>query len=144
MMIRNRSSSFPKIILPIALSAAAIAMLSATGPTAFWRHSEVGVGHLNVYKGPPNESRERMRSREPKCITKSENASHDRRCAGSAPHYAREVRHRRLGTFQPISSRYLKSFHQRLLSFGCQVFAAGGNVSPMGASLRDRRAYRAD
>ncbi|PYK31603.1 MAG: spermidine synthase, partial [Verrucomicrobia bacterium] len=56
--IRKNSSSFSRMILPIALSMAAIAMLAATGPTAFWRHSEVGVGHLSVYKGPPNEIRE--------------------------------------------------------------------------------------
>lgn len=35
--------------------ALAVLMLNATGPTAFWRHSEIGVGRLSQYQSSPNE-----------------------------------------------------------------------------------------
>src|ERR1700730_3944117 len=44
--------------VPIVTVVAALAMLTATGPTAFWRHSEIGVGRITQYQGSPNETRE--------------------------------------------------------------------------------------
>src|SRR5207237_6600471 len=43
---------------PFVTALIAISMLAATGPTAFWRHSEIGVGHLKQFQGSPNDMRE--------------------------------------------------------------------------------------
>src|SRR5438270_293828 len=37
-------------------------MLTALGRTAFWRHSQIGVGHLKYYHVPPNELRDAIQS----------------------------------------------------------------------------------
>jgi len=37
-------------------------MLTALGPTAFWRHSQIGVGRLKYYHVPPNELRDAIQS----------------------------------------------------------------------------------
>jgi hypothetical protein len=58
MVIRQRSSTWRSVWLPIGLSVAALAMLAALGPTAFWRHSEIGVGRLTLFQGSPNEIRD--------------------------------------------------------------------------------------
>ena len=47
-----------RLIAPVATVAVALAMLTATGPTAFWRHSQIGVGYLRQYQGSPNEMRD--------------------------------------------------------------------------------------
>ncbi len=47
-----------RIMPPVATAAGALAMLMATGPTAFWRHSQIGVGRLQQYQGSPNEMRD--------------------------------------------------------------------------------------
>jgi spermidine synthase len=47
-----------RLVAPVATVAAALAMLLATGPTAFWRHSQIGVGYLRQYQGSPNEMRD--------------------------------------------------------------------------------------
>ena len=36
----------------------AMMTLSATGPTEFWRHSQIGTGHLAQFQGSPNEMRD--------------------------------------------------------------------------------------
>lgn len=38
----------------------ALSMLTATGPTAFWRHSQIGVGGHRQYHASPNELRDLM------------------------------------------------------------------------------------
>ncbi len=47
-----------RLIAPVATVAGALAMLMATGPTAFWRHSQIGVGYLRQYQASPNEMRD--------------------------------------------------------------------------------------
>jgi spermidine synthase len=47
-----------RLLMPLATAGVALAMLSATGPTAFWRHSQIGVGYLRQYQGSPNEMRD--------------------------------------------------------------------------------------
>jgi spermidine synthase len=44
--------------LPLAIVVLALVMLCATGPTAFWRHSQIGVGRLMQYQGSPNDVRD--------------------------------------------------------------------------------------
>ena len=45
-------------IAPIVIIALALLMLTATGPTAFWRHSQIGVGRLRQYEASRNERRD--------------------------------------------------------------------------------------
>jgi spermidine synthase len=49
-----------RAIIPIVTVLLALLMLGATGPTAFWRHSQIGVGRLTQYQGSPNEMRDLM------------------------------------------------------------------------------------
>lgn len=44
--------------IPLLTVALALIMLTLIGPTAFWRHSEIGVGRLTHFQGSPNEMRE--------------------------------------------------------------------------------------
>lgn len=48
--------------MPAALATVALAlcMLAARGPTAFWRHSEIGVGRVHKAEAPPNEIQDLM------------------------------------------------------------------------------------
>jgi spermidine synthase len=43
---------------PVLLVALACLMLGATGPTAFWRHSQIGVGRVKQFQASPNEVRD--------------------------------------------------------------------------------------
>jgi spermidine synthase/predicted MFS family arabinose efflux permease len=45
-------------IVPVISVVLALVMLRATGPTAFWRHSQIGVGRVTRYQGSPNEMRD--------------------------------------------------------------------------------------
>src|SRR5207302_5243175 len=56
--VRQRFANWRIAFAPAVFALGAIALLLATGPTAFWRHSEIGVGRLNVYQGSPNEMRD--------------------------------------------------------------------------------------
>ena len=47
-------------VVPSATAILALVMLTATGPTAFWRHSQIGVGRLQFYHVTPNELRDAM------------------------------------------------------------------------------------
>lgn len=47
-----------RAIAPLSIAVLALAMLTATGPTAFWRHGQIGVGRLKVYHGSANEMRD--------------------------------------------------------------------------------------
>ena len=42
-------------VAPFVTAVVALVMLTATGPTAFWRHSQIGVGRLKYYDVAPNE-----------------------------------------------------------------------------------------
>jgi len=54
----QKSIRWGATIAPTLVSLAGISMLATTGPTAFWRHSEIGVGHLVKLQGSPNEMQE--------------------------------------------------------------------------------------
>ena len=49
-----------RAILPTSVAAVAVLLLLATGPTAFWRHSQIGVGGMRQYHGSRNDIRELM------------------------------------------------------------------------------------
>ena len=49
-----------QLLSPFAVAMMAVAMLWATGPTAFWRHGEIGVGRVTQFQGTPNILRELM------------------------------------------------------------------------------------
>src|SRR6202011_647671 len=49
---------FPRAMFATSIAGVALAMLLATGPTAFWRHSQIGVGHLRQYHASRNDLRE--------------------------------------------------------------------------------------
>lgn len=53
-------SQWPRMAVPFVTALCAISMLTATGPTAFWRHSEIGVGRLAQFQGSPNDMRDLM------------------------------------------------------------------------------------
>ncbi len=55
-MIRCRR--WTGILPPLITAGAALCLLSTIGPTAFWRHSQIGIGHLHQYQGSPNEMRD--------------------------------------------------------------------------------------
>jgi spermidine synthase len=44
--------------IPVSISVLALAMLMAIGPTAFWRHGQIGVGRLKNYHASPNDLRD--------------------------------------------------------------------------------------
>lgn len=44
--------------IPFSISVLAVLMLSALGPTAFWRHSQIGVGRVKYFQGSPNDTRD--------------------------------------------------------------------------------------
>jgi spermidine synthase len=54
----SESRRWLRAIVPLAAVALALAMLTATGPTPFWRHSQIGVGRLALYQGSPNQLRD--------------------------------------------------------------------------------------
>jgi spermidine synthase len=44
--------------IPLAAAAASLLLVSATGPTAAWRHSPIGAGRVDLSKASPNRVRE--------------------------------------------------------------------------------------
>lgn len=53
---RRDQAGWWRAILPLGTAALALIMLlAATGPSAFWRHGQVGVGRLKIYHGSRNE-----------------------------------------------------------------------------------------
>ena len=44
-----------RTLSPLILVALALLMLGATGPTAFWRHSQIGVGRIKQFQASPND-----------------------------------------------------------------------------------------
>src|SRR4051812_711431 len=49
-------------LLPLGTAVAALLMTTATGPTAFWRHSQIGVGAVRKYHVAPNDLRDLISS----------------------------------------------------------------------------------
>lgn len=47
-----------RAITPTLIVVVALWMLAATGPTAFWRHSQIGVGRLRLFQISPNQVRD--------------------------------------------------------------------------------------
>lgn len=45
-------------LIPALVLLLSFALLGATGPTAFWRHSQIGVGRLKNFQSSPNKIRE--------------------------------------------------------------------------------------
>lgn len=58
--IKQRLVNWKQSVVPIGAAVLAVAMLAATGPTAFWRHSEIGTGRLSVLQASPNDMRDIM------------------------------------------------------------------------------------
>jgi spermidine synthase len=58
-LLASRKSWRPvRTTVPLFTVGLALMMLAAIGPTAFWRHSEIGVGRLAQFQGAPNEMRD--------------------------------------------------------------------------------------
>lgn len=51
-----------RALIPVSIVVLALIMLTATGPTTFWRHGQMGVGRLKYYHASPNEVRDLMQS----------------------------------------------------------------------------------
>jgi spermidine synthase len=49
-----------RAILPASVAGVAVALLLCTGPTAFWRHGQIGVGGLRQYHASQNDMEELM------------------------------------------------------------------------------------
>ncbi|MEY2486230.1 MAG: spermidine synthase [Verrucomicrobiota bacterium] len=47
-----------RALCPLSIAATAIVLLTANGPTAFWRHSQIGVGGMRQYHASRNEMRD--------------------------------------------------------------------------------------
>jgi len=58
--IKQRLVNSKQSVIPIGVTVLAVGMLAATGPTAFWRHSEIGLGRMRVFQATPNEMRDVM------------------------------------------------------------------------------------
>src|SRR5262249_37558045 len=56
----RRQANIAQVIISFGSVALPLLLLSATGPTAFWRHSESGVGRLTKYSGSKNEFHDLM------------------------------------------------------------------------------------
>src|ERR1700730_15790618 len=56
--MEQRFANWQKALFPVVTALASICMLMAIGPTAFWRHSKIGVGRLNVFQASPNQIRD--------------------------------------------------------------------------------------
>ena len=52
------SKRWLQAIAPVVSVLVALLMLRAAGPTAFWRHGQIGVGRVTKYQGSPNEMRD--------------------------------------------------------------------------------------
>ena len=52
------SKRWLQAIAPVVSVLVALLMLRAAGPTAFWRHGQIGVGRVAQYQGSPNEMRD--------------------------------------------------------------------------------------
>jgi spermidine synthase len=60
--LQGRGDAFTRVAA-IATAAVAVAMLFATGPTAFWRHTPIGAGRANQVNSSPNRLRDLAHSR---------------------------------------------------------------------------------
>ena len=53
-----RSRVFWRLLPPFAVAAAALVLLTAVGPTAFWRHSQIGAGRMTKFTGDKHSFRD--------------------------------------------------------------------------------------
>jgi spermidine synthase len=58
----GESRRWTRALVPVSTAGVALLMLTALGPTAFWRHSQIGVGRLKYYHVSPNELRDVIHS----------------------------------------------------------------------------------
>jgi spermidine synthase len=64
MLFALRSSGQPsRLLLPVSAAASAVLLLTATGPTAVWRHSPIGAGRVRFEDATPNGVHDWMNSR---------------------------------------------------------------------------------
>ena len=54
----RESKRWLRAIAPLASVLVALLMVRTAGPTAFWRHGQIGVGRVAQYQGSPNEMRD--------------------------------------------------------------------------------------
>jgi spermidine synthase len=54
----TREKSIPAFVIPLAICAIALALTLFKGPTAFWRHTPIGVGLVNIASMDMNEIRD--------------------------------------------------------------------------------------
>jgi spermidine synthase/MFS family permease len=54
----RESKRWLRAIPPLVTVLVALLLLRAAGPTAFWRHGQIGVGRVAQYQGSPNEMRD--------------------------------------------------------------------------------------
>jgi spermidine synthase/MFS family permease len=54
----RQSRSWRVAIIPVVVVLFAVSLLWTTGPTAFWRHSQIGVGRLKNFPTSPNKMRD--------------------------------------------------------------------------------------
>jgi spermidine synthase len=57
LLASRKSWRWVRTTVPLFTVGLALLMLAAIGPTAFWRHSEIGVGRLAQFEASPNELR---------------------------------------------------------------------------------------
>ncbi|HST30189.1 MAG TPA: fused MFS/spermidine synthase [Chthoniobacterales bacterium] len=53
--LTRRPRNYFRLIPSLGVTALALCFLSATGPTAFWRHSQIGVGRVTRFLGTKND-----------------------------------------------------------------------------------------
>ena len=58
--LRRARENFLQIIPSMGAAVLALGLLTAAGPTAFWRHNEIGVGRLAKFSGSRNEIHDLM------------------------------------------------------------------------------------
>src|SRR5262249_37445387 len=58
----RRQRQWLQTITALLTAAFALLMLASIGPTAFWRHSDIGIGRLTGFQGSGNSMRELMAS----------------------------------------------------------------------------------
>lgn len=58
LLASRKSWQWIRTTVPLLVVGLALIMLAAIGPTAFWRHSEIGVGRITQFQGSPNEMRD--------------------------------------------------------------------------------------
>jgi spermidine synthase len=59
----SRMARSARTVIPAALIAASLLLLTAQGPTAVWRHTPIGAGRVDLRNAPPNSVKDWIRER---------------------------------------------------------------------------------